>query len=91
MKRQRNRAVLALGLASCMLFFAGTDNLYGQTASISGRVSDPTGAAIPDAQVTIKNTGTSATQNTTTDGQGRYTEADLTIGTYDISASKTSF
>jgi len=75
----------------CISLFAGIANLYGQAASITGRVSDPSGAAIPGAQVTLKNTGTSATQNANTDGQGRYTFADLGIGTYDLSATKTGF
>jgi hypothetical protein len=44
-----------------------------------------------ECQVTIKNTGTSATANTTTDGQGCYTEPELSIGNYDVTVSKTGF
>src|SRR5271163_2636439 len=49
--------------------------LLGQsaTASISGRVTDSSSAAVPNATLTIRNTATSATQTTTTDEQGRYT------------------
>src|SRR5580704_3630809 len=89
----RNRDVPYLALVFCISFFAVTGNVYGQaaTASISGRVSDPTGAGVPDAAVTIKNTGTSATGAATTDGQGRYTVPQLGIGAYDITVSKTGF
>jgi Carboxypeptidase regulatory-like domain/TonB dependent receptor len=93
MKNLQNRAVLCAAVAFCASLFAGAGTLYGQaaTASISGRVTDPTGAGVPDAQVTIKNTGTSATQTVNSDSQGRYTVPDLGIGVYDLSASKTSF
>jgi Carboxypeptidase regulatory-like domain/TonB dependent receptor len=93
MKRIGNREVLCFAVVGVLLAFALAGSLYGQaaTASISGRISDPSGAAIPAAQVTIKNTGTSATENTTTDGQGRYTVPELSIGNYDVSVSKTGF
>src|SRR5579863_5058020 len=86
----RNRAVL-FALLACTFSVLSVQKMYGQAASITGRISDPSGAAIPDAQITLKNTGTSATQNTTTDGQGRYTVPDLSIGNYDITASKNGF
>jgi hypothetical protein len=92
MRITRNRAVLCL-LTACSFFALSVNNVYGQaaTASISGRIADPTGAGIPDASVTIKNTETSATQKVNTDSQGRYAAPDLAIGTYDLSASKMGF
>jgi hypothetical protein len=82
-------------LSVCLIFALVTPSkLHAQaaaTASISGRVTDSTGAAIPTAPVTIKNTGTSATQTVNTDAQGRYLVPDLPIGTYDVSATKTGF
>lgn len=93
MRSLRNHDVLSTGLLFCISLFVITGNLYGQaaTASISGRVSDQTGAAIPGATITLKNTATSATQNSATDAQGRYTIPELGIGTYDLSVSKTGF
>jgi outer membrane receptor protein involved in Fe transport len=78
------------------VFFAAiaSTQLFGQgagTASISGRVIDASGAAVPSASVVVKNTGTSATQTTVTDDQGRYTVPELPIGSYQIEASKTGF
>ena len=77
----------------CISLFAAIGNLYGQaaTASISGRVTDASNAAVPDATVTIKNTATSATRTATTDEQGRYALLDLPIGPYDLTVSKTGF
>ncbi len=93
MRSLRSRDVLSITLMFCFSLFAAAVNLYGQaaTASISGRVTDPSGAGIPDAPVTIKNTGTSAAQKINTDSQGRYAVPDLPIGVYDLSASKTGF
>jgi hypothetical protein len=88
----QNRAVLCL-LSACVFTTLSVSPLFGQaaTASISGRVIDPSGAGIPDAPVTVKNTGTSASQTVNTDSQGRYSVPDLAIGTYDLQASKSGF
>jgi Carboxypeptidase regulatory-like domain len=91
MRSLRNREVLSAALMVCIPLFAATSNLYGQGAAISGRVADPSGAGIPDAPVTIKNVGTTATQTVNTDSQGRYSVPELGIGTYDVSASKPGF
>ncbi len=93
MRRFRNRAVLS-SLLAASLALALTLPLFGQvagTASISGRVTDASGAAVPNATVTIKNDSTSASQTINTDEQGRYTVPDLPIGPYDVTASKTGF
>lgn len=67
--------------------------LFGQagTASISGRVTDTSGAAVPAASVVVKNTGTSASETAISDNEGRYTAPDLPIGSYEIQVSKTGF
>ena len=88
-----NRGVLLAGVIA--LFSAGLTpaHLFGQaaTSSITGRVTDASGAAIPNATVTLKNTATSASQTASTDEQGRYALQDLPIGTYNLTLSKTGF
>ena len=69
-------AVLLLGVAYSPVHLLG----QAATASISGRVTDASGAAIPMATVTVKNTATSASQTAATDDQGRYAIPDLLIG-----------
>ena len=61
------------------------------TATILGTVMDPSGAAIGGATVQVKNTGTSITQNTISDEQGRYRFPDLGIGEYEVQASTAGF
>lgn len=63
----------------------------GATATILGTVTDMSGAAIPDAMVEVKNTGTGATQSVPTDSQGRFRVPDLVVGEYEVQAVKTGF
>ena len=65
--------------------------LIGQTAALQGVVTDPSGAAVPDASVTaiLETTGTARTVNT--DPGGRYRIPALPIGTYTIRCRKPGF
>ncbi|HKT23373.1 MAG TPA: carboxypeptidase regulatory-like domain-containing protein [Terriglobales bacterium] len=67
--------------------------LYAQKTSgtITGTVTDPTGAAIVGASVTSTNAGTGATRQATTDAQGNYTFPDLDPGVYTISIKNAGF
>ncbi len=68
-----------------------TAALFGQTTSMTGTVSDPSGAVVPSATITIVNIETSAERQTTSDTQGRYTMQQLTPGTYRITAKAPGF
>jgi hypothetical protein len=61
------------------------------TASLSGIVSDPSGAAIPGATVSIANVGTRTGRKTTTDGTGRYLFALLPPGVYETTVEADGF
>jgi outer membrane receptor protein involved in Fe transport len=52
------------------------------TASLTGLITDQTGAAVADAQVTAKNKATNVETSVTTDSSGYYTFASLPAGTY---------
>jgi predicted porin len=65
---------------------------WAQTgASLSGVVTDPTGAALPGVAVTIKNVDTGATRTIATDGGGRYQASGLPAGRFAIRAAKQGF
>lgn len=59
--------------------------------TISGTISDSSGAVVPGVKVTIKNQGTGLDRTVTSDGEGRYTATLLPIGTYTVTASSTGF
>jgi hypothetical protein len=63
----------------------------GTTATVLGTVADMSGAAIPDAMVQVKNVGTGVTQSIAADAQGRYRVPDLSVGDYEVQATKAGF
>lgn len=61
------------------------------TASINGSVTDPSGAAIPGAEVTLSSVGTGWTAKFTTGKDGLYLFGNLVRGVYTLNASATNF
>jgi hypothetical protein len=59
--------------------------------TILGTVLDPTGAAIPDSKVVIKNQGTGQIRTTTTGEAGTYTVPELPVGQYAVTVTKDGF
>ncbi len=67
--------------------------LFAQTPSgnIEGVVTDPNGANIPSATVTIRETATNQTRTVQTDSAGRYTFTFVLPGSYTVSVTSTGF
>ena len=61
------------------------------TGTISGVVSDPTGAVVPQATVTITNHATGLSRTVTTNDMGEYTAPDLPSGIYHITVKQSNF
>lgn len=76
---------------SLFLLLPITELSAQQTANIVGLVQDATGAAIPDATVTLTNTSTDARRVVNSNGEGEYDASSLTIGTYKIEVVKEGF
>lgn len=57
------------------------------TGSINGLVTDPTGAVVPNATITVKDTQNGATVNLVTNADGRFTAPFLKPDPYDLTAS----
>ena len=68
-------------------------NLLAQTttALLRGTVSDPSGAPVPAAQITITNTATGLTRNASSNDAGDYVIADIPYGPYEIAVVKQGF
>ncbi len=84
----RRFAVLALASASTLSYGQAVSQNGG---SIQGTITDPSGAEVPDAQVTISSPETGYTHTLTTDKAGYYSLGPLTPGSYLISVSAPSF
>ncbi len=76
--------LLSLGLASVSFGQA----VYG---SIFGSVTDATGAAVPNATVTITNLGTNASETTKTNASGNYNQTRLIPGKYRVKIEAPNF
>lgn len=63
----------------------------GTTGSISGTITDPTGAVIPGAKLTVINTAQGIQRNTTSDSKGSYTFPSLPVGQYRLQVEATGF
>jgi len=61
------------------------------TGSISGVVTDPSGAVVPQVEVTVRNIETNVGRTLQTNQAGRYEVVALQPGTYEIRASKPGF
>ncbi len=77
--------VLALAVLCCSRLNAGV------TASISGTVTDASGAAVAGATVTATNVDTGVTTTQPTNGQGYYSFQSLALGKYTIDVQQKGF
>jgi hypothetical protein len=68
-------------------FFAAAAFGQNQTATITGTVSDPLGAAVESAAVQVKNAATGNVSRAVASRAGAYTLANLPAGAYDISVN----
>ena len=76
-----------------LVLVAATGLAHGQlaTADILGTVTDPTGAVIPQAKVTVTNVGTQEARTALTDASGNYDFSLLPVGTYKVVVDLTGF
>ncbi len=80
-------------LAVVCLLLAGAGFAPAQTVQgvVTGIVTDPTGAAIPSAQVTLVNQGTQIVQNATAGSDGSYRFPLVPPGTYTLTFKAAGF
>jgi hypothetical protein len=79
-------AVLTAGMVFAPAYLA-TPRALAQTAAtgtISGTVTDNSGAAVPNTTIVIKNTDTGASREVTTNGEGYFTSTFLQPGHYEV-------
>ncbi len=76
----------------CFLVFASGTPLFGQaTGSISGIISDSTGASVPGAKVTATAPATGQARSSVTNDAGEFVIPSLGVASYDIAVEKEGF
>lgn len=80
-------------LSSAVFVCVATSFCFAQTeqGTITGVVTDPSGAVVEGAKVTVVNTDTQVSGVSQTNGQGNYTFPFLPHGTYSVSIEKPGF
>ncbi|HEV2697037.1 MAG TPA: carboxypeptidase-like regulatory domain-containing protein, partial [Terriglobales bacterium] len=71
--------------------FAPAFVLAQDTAQITGTVTDPSGAAVANAQVTVTSQGQAQTHIATANSSGGYLFAALPVGKYDMTVAAPGF
>ncbi len=78
-------------VSCCFLMFALFAVGQIQNGQFTGTVTDPSGAAIAGAKVTVTNLGTGLTVSLTTNSSGLYVAKEMPIGSYKITAEASGF
>src|SRR5271170_4626233 len=76
---------------ACVAFILPASLLAQQSSAINGRVTDPSGGAIPSAEVTVTKTGQGTAFKVATNSTGEYSVPALDAGTYDVQVTAPGF
>src|SRR5277367_6477861 len=92
MKRSYSRAWYRYAIALVVALFL-TASLIAQvnTASLSGLVTDPSGAAVQNVTVTVTNPDNGYVRTVTSDNAGYYSFQNLPIGQYTVRVESSGF
>jgi hypothetical protein len=78
-----------------LVFLGSVSTIFGQetinNASISGRVTDPSGAIVSGSDVTARQVATNISKDTTTDSDGRFRFPYLQVGEYEVTVRRQGF
>jgi hypothetical protein len=82
---------MQLRIAGVFLICAVAAFAQGDRGTITGTVTDPTGAVVPNAAIQVTSTDTAAVYQVATTNTGNYTLANLPAGTYVLSVESAGF
>ncbi len=90
MRARAVKPVLPVGILTLLLLSAP---ILAQVsaATLSGTVTDPSGAVVPTAKISVKNLGTGQSTSTQTNSAGLYDLPNLAPGDYEVSISAAGF
>ena len=81
------RVGIAASCVLAILFMCGQASAQVTGATLSGTVTDTSGAAIPQARVSIRNVATGIVTAVTSNSDGFYSAPNLVPGNYEMSFS----
>lgn len=87
----KNSLRLVAATLALLIGISWSANAQSTSGIISGTVSDPQGAVIAGASVTVRNVGTNESRAAIADGEGRFRFPNLSIGNYEITVQAKGF
>lgn len=88
---RRYIGITLLGMVAALMFVSAGAAMGQSTATMSGVVTDPTGAAVPQAKVLVHSLATGLDRTVVTDGAGAYAVSALQPGDYKLQVSAAGF
>ena len=88
MLKQVGKVLLTLAVALLLTATGWSQAIF---STVTGTVTDPTGAVIPGAKITLRNADSGDVRDTVADHQGYYTFASVPVGTYNLIVIKAGF
>ncbi|HEV2826333.1 MAG TPA: carboxypeptidase regulatory-like domain-containing protein [Pyrinomonadaceae bacterium] len=85
------KILVRLFIVTCIALFSATAWAQEPTGSIEGAVTDPQGAVVQGANVSVRNAATNFNRSATSDDNGRYRISQLPPGTYEVKVTGTNF
>ncbi len=87
------KKLLLSAVAFVVALLVVMSNVAAQTqfGTVTGQVTDTTGAIVPEAKVTLSNRATNTRQETRTNAEGLYALANVSAGDYEIAIEKEGF
>src|SRR5271156_3994105 len=87
----RGLVVKKLIYSVSLLLFVSAAFAQSNLGTITGTITDPAGAVVPNAPIEARNVDTGALYQAAASGTGNYTIAQLPVGTYEISVTVSGF
>ncbi len=88
---QMRKFVISTVMSAALLLCSSSTEGQSVNSSVQGLATDATGAAVPDADVTLTNTRTGVALKGKTDHAGTYSFPSVPLGLYNLNVSKAGF
>src|ERR671913_1295268 len=89
--KRRSLSALALTAALLLTLAAAAAHAQGTASRVTGVVTDPSGAVVPGATVTLRNDATKVSFSTETTSTGQYSFESVQVGVYTVEVERQGF